>query len=242
MNCRHVQELLPLFVGQDLEENKARLVNAHVKTCDACAALFAEYQLSRELTQQFTVPQFSESVYDGLRQSVLREIDRATPAAPWHESITAVFRPRSGWAVATALLLLFSVFAVYFIAQRDSDSQSIASDHGVKQVVTAAQPKTPPVETGPSKNVDRPPHITIRKRYLTIHSRRNSVQGISAQTAVTRKLTIKPDGGEPNLAPSRASSAEKTLRVEMQTANPNIRIIWFAPPQTKSTSSSSKGT
>ena len=242
MNCRHVQELLPLFVGQDLEENQARSVNAHVKTCDACAALFGEYQLSRELTQQFTVPQFTESVYDGIRQSVLRELDRATPAAPWHESITAVFRPRMGWAVATALLIVFSVSAVYFIARRRSDSQSIASDQEGKQVVTAAQPGTPPAETGTIKKTNRLPHIPTREGYRTIYSRRNSAPGISAPTAVTRKLTTTTDGGEPNVVPSRASSAEKTLRVEMQTSDPNIRIIWFAPQQNKSTSSSSKGT
>jgi len=241
MNCGHVQELLPLFVGQDLEENQARLVNAHVKICDTCAALFGEYQLSREMTQQFTAPQFSESVYDGLRQSVLREIDRDTPAAPWHESITAALRPRTGWAVATVLLFIFSLSAIYFIAWRDSDSQSIASDK-TPQVPAAAPPETPPVETGPSKNVEMPPHITIRKGSRTIHSRGNSAPGISASNAVTRKLTTTTDRGEPNVIPSRASSAEKTLRVEMQTADPNIRIIWFAPQQTKSTSSSSKGT
>jgi hypothetical protein len=147
-----------------------------------------------------------------------------------------------GWAVATALLIVFSVSAVYFIARRGSDSQSIASDQGGKQVVSAARPETPPIETGPIKTEDAPRHITIRKGYRTIHSLRNSAPGISAPTAVTTELTIQTDGAEPDVVPSRASSAEKTLRVEMQTANPNIRIIWFAPQQTKSTSSSSKGT
>lgn len=242
MNCRRVQELLPLFVGQDLEENQARLVNAHVKTCDECAALTGEYQLSRELTQQLAPPQFSASVYAGIRQSVLREIDRTTPAAPWHESITGVFRPRPGWAVATVLLIVFSVSAVYLIARRDSDSQSIASDHWVKQVLTAAKLETEPVQTGPSKNEEAPRHITISKGDRTIRSPRNSAPGMSAPTVAARELPVKTEGAEPNAVPSRASSAEKTLRVEMQTADPNIRIIWFAPQQNKSTSSSSKGT
>jgi putative zinc finger protein len=240
MNCRRVQELLPLFVGQDLAESQAALVNAHVKTCDACAALTGEYQLSRELTQQFAPPQFSESVYAGIRQSVMREIDRATPAAPWHESITAVFRPRPGWAVATVLLILLSVSAVYFVARRDSDSQSIASDQWVKDVLIAAQPETGPVDTAPIKTEEGPRHITVHAGYRPIHRRRNSAPGISAPK-VTREIAVKTGGAEPSVVPSRAASAEKTLRVEMQTANPNIRIIWFAP-QHKSTSSSSKGT
>jgi Putative zinc-finger len=231
VNCRRVQELLPLYVGQDLEENQARLINAHVQSCDACAALTGEYQLSSELTQQFAPPQFSESVYAGIRHNVLREIDHNPLAAPWHESITAVFRPRPGWAVATVLLILLSVSAVYFIARRDGDSQSIASDNRTTQVLTAAPPKTPPVEAGPSKIEDGPRHITISQGSRSIHSRRNSAPGMAASA-----------GAEPNVLPARASSAEKTLRVEMQTANPNIRIIWFAPQQTKSTSSSSKGT
>jgi hypothetical protein len=227
-------------VGQDLAESQATSVNAHVKTCDACAALTSEYQLSRELTQQFAPPQFSESVYAGIRKSVMRKIDRTTPAAPWHESITAVFRPRPGWAVATALLILLSVSAVYLIARRGGDSRSIASDQWVKQILIAAQPETGPPDAGPIKTAEGPRHITVRE-YRPIHSRRNSTPGISARTAVTRDMPVKTEGTEPGVVPSRAASAEKTLRVEMQTADPNIRIIWFAP-QHKSTSSSSKGT
>jgi hypothetical protein len=49
---------------------------------------------------------------------------------------------------------------------------------------------------------------------------------------------------EPDVVPARDPAiSEKTLRVEMQTKDPNIRIIWFTPQPTKQASPSkfSKG-
>src|SRR5437773_3700532 len=118
MNCKHVQELLPLYVGRDLEENYARLVTAHMQSCAKCSGLADAYRETRQLVQQFAPPQFGEAVYDGIRQQVLREIGREATAPGLSRMLESLLRPRLRWAVATALVLAVSVLAFYSIANR----------------------------------------------------------------------------------------------------------------------------
>src|SRR6267143_6407697 len=108
MNCKHVQELLPLYVGRDLEERRAQLVTAHVQSCAECASLASEYRESGQLLQQFAPPPFSDAVYAGIRQRVLREIGRESPefsGLTLPSFVASLFRPRLRWTFATALLL-----------------------------------------------------------------------------------------------------------------------------------------
>lgn len=276
MNCKHVQELLPLYVGRDLEEKRAQLVTAHVQSCAECAAAADEYRQTRQLLQQFAPPPFSEGVYTGIRQRVLREIGQESPesiVATLPQLIASLFRPPVRWAVATALLLAVSVFAFYFIANRRptlrdarqvadsrptvdgttrdehasapsqgsesaaSSSPSSKENNGPRSVNTGAStgPKTGPDTTiaGPA---DHPYPSQRRKSPGAAADRTTSV---AVNTPDTRSMTAAASRENNNLAepdafPTRdPATSEKTLRMEMQTKNPNIRIIWFSHQRTK---------
>jgi hypothetical protein len=59
----------------------------------------------------------------------------------------------------------------------------------------------------------------------------------------TKTVPVSPQTSlsEPTLVPALDSTAsEKALRMEIQTKDPNIRIIWFSQPNTKPESRSSK--
>src|SRR5687767_15895700 len=118
MNCKDIQELLPLYVGHDLPAKRASLVANHVQTCSDCAAAESEYRESRQLLQLFAPPVFSEGVYDGIRARVLRQIENESSGARVPQLLSAMFRPRLNWAFAAALLLAVFGFAFYFIANR----------------------------------------------------------------------------------------------------------------------------
>src|SRR5215510_4383095 len=115
MNCKQTEELLPLYAGRDLEEKRATLVIEHLQTCAACAHVANEYRESVQLTEQFAPPVFSEAVYAGIRQRVLREIDTEAMAPAWSQTIASLFRSRLTWAIASMLLIVVSMFAIYFI-------------------------------------------------------------------------------------------------------------------------------
>lgn len=265
MNCKHVQELLPLYVGRDLEEKRARLVTAHVQSCAQCARSAEEYREAAQLLQLFRPPPFSEAVYAGIRSRVLREIRRESTAPTLLQLVAGLFRPRIRWAVATALLLAVCVFAFYFVARLANDrrdGQQVAGTGGTVDM------------TGRDEK-DRPPSLSIKESGGlapgTAGQQRGPLQGLTAGTHQrpkrigtasdrTRPATVNsaepwsmsaqtlPDGinpPEPDAALDRDSAtSEKALRVEIQTSDRNIRIIWFTHQRTKQDSQNkfSKGT
>jgi hypothetical protein len=260
MNCKHVQELLPLFVGRDLEEKRARLVAAHVQSCVECAGSVDEYRETRQLIKQFAAPPVSDAVYAGIRQRVLREIEQEHAGPGWSRLLESLFRPRLRWAVATALVLAVSVSPFYFIAKRKpnlvNDLPQIAgSDRtGVGRASTWIKesqgvPLSIVKNTGPVKRLAGGVHQSPRKSPATsaVADQTRSV-GLNTPDTPSRTGETLATGNnltEPDAVPAGDSAnSGKTLRMEMQTKDPNIRIIWFAPQPTKQFSPSkfSKGT
>ncbi|HEY3025457.1 MAG TPA: zf-HC2 domain-containing protein [Pyrinomonadaceae bacterium] len=252
MNCKHVQELLPLYVGRDLEEKRAQLVTAHVQSCTECANSADEYRESRQLLQQFAPPPFNEAVYTGIRQRVLREIGRESSesvGSALPNFVASLFRPRLRWAFATALLLAVSVFAFYFIAKQRNERQESRDN----QLAAAPSPSRKENNSPPFKSTGRNTGVhmtTAGSGDHTHQSQRRKTSGPAADRATphavntpdNRSLTAQASPESNNLAIRDAvpapnpATAEKTLRVEMQTNNPNIRIIWFSTQRTKQNS------
>ena len=263
MNCRHVQELLPLYVGRDLDEKLVKLVTAHLQSCAECARSADEYREAQQLLQLFEPPPFSEAVYAGIRQRVLREIGRESTTQTLPQSIASLFRPRIRWAIATALLLAVSAFAFYFISNRRNEGQQVrrAVDHATQeeQGDTRSQGRELAAAPSPSStpnNVERPANINQNTGAIatvagsgdrTHQSQRGKSSGATADrvrsVAVNRPNTRMMTAGaapesnnlvEADAFPARDPGAsERTLRVEMQTKDPNIRIIWISHQRAK---------
>jgi Putative zinc-finger len=254
MNCKQVQELLPLYVGRDLEESCAQMVTAHVQSCAQCAGSADEYRETRQLLQQFAPPPFSEAIYAGIRHRVLGDIERGATAPGLSRLLESLFRPRLRWAVATALLLVVSVSAFYFITNRKNDRQQLADSGGKVAGPTSPSikeskglPLASTVENrGPVQGlagVTRQPQR--RKWSAAAPDRSATVKSADTRSMTAQTLPVRNNLAEPNAASVRdPAAAEKTLRVEMQTKDPNIRIIWFAHQPTKQDSPSkfSRGT
>lgn len=257
MNCKQVQELLPLYAGRDLEEKRARLVTAHVQSCAECAGSAAEYHETRQLLQEFAPPSFSEADFAGIRHRVLREIEREGNTPGLSRLFASLFRPRLSWAIATALFIVVSVFAFYFIANRGNDRGQLADVHpkGPSQGPATASSSpaipTPREETGPSfKNTDQSKGAdtaiggsgdrtrpTQRRKSLGVAADRQTTVAVNTPDTAATRAGASPNNNnaaEPDAVPALApATSEKMLRVEMQTKDPNIRIIWFSLPRTK---------
>ena len=270
MKCKHVQELLPLYVGRDLAENRARMITAHVQSCAECASAVDEYRETRQLLQQFAPPQFSAAAYAGIRQRVLSEIAGEATVPSWSRLLAGLFRPRLRWAIATALLLVFSAFAFYFIAYRSvnpsnnqeqvagsgrmpdgtrRDGQSRSQGSVVSPVPSSKQSdgRNTGAGTTIAGPVDRARRSQQRRSFgATVEPGTT----MAVNTSAARSMTAEAASDSNNVAtPDAASSGDsarsgKTLRLEMQTKDPNIRIIWFAHERSKQDSpiKFSKGT
>ena len=238
MNCKHVQELLPLYVGRDLEEKRAQMVMAHVQSCMECAGSVDEYRETRQLLKQFAPPPASD--LQGLQGQGLRGIEQEAAAPGLSRLLDSLFRPRLRWAVATALALAVSVFALYFIANRRNNQQQVAGSGRTLDVPTSPAirgvdvlpPPSPVQKRDPVQGLAGITHQSLRRKSsgaAADRSRSTTVNSTGPGSMSAQTLPNENNTSEADAVPAGESARpEKTLRVEMQTKDPNIRIIWFS--------------
>src|ERR1044071_3177162 len=75
MNCRRIEEMIPLYVEGDLEVDLAESVSAHLKSCEGCSRLAGGFNASQEGLRSYTPPAFDSAFFDGLRNGVLARIE-----------------------------------------------------------------------------------------------------------------------------------------------------------------------
>ncbi|HEY5839648.1 MAG TPA: zf-HC2 domain-containing protein [Pyrinomonadaceae bacterium] len=229
MNCKQLDELLPLYAGHDLDEKRARLVSEHVQICSACARVAGEYQDAVELAPHFAPPVFSDNVYASVRRQVMQQIEDEPTAPLLPQMFASWFRPRLTWAVASALIIAFGFFALYLVVNRGAEVRPVADNHPT----VTEQPRsiaTPSTITAAGSGITGTPPKDQRRSIRSFGNRSPLVAAkarnlSSAAASVSPKLR-DPEAGD-NLPSEDAVADKSPLRVEMQTKDPNIRIIWF---------------
>lgn len=225
MNCKSVEPLLSLYVGRDLDEERSRLVAAHLQSCTECTLAADEYAGTGQLLQRYEPPLFSAEVYADIRENVLNEIGREyhapLRARIFSQFFLALVQPRMRWITA-ALLLAISVTAVYLIRNR---SQQLPDDQQV--AVRTEEPgkagrgsdvRSESSESAGLSTVSNQEHITATRRPI-IRKRKANAGAVATNLSRVVQLYVSV---------SQPSSASAPLRVEMQTTDRNIRIIWLS--------------
>jgi len=247
MNCNQVESLLPLYAGHDLDARTAVRISMHLQSCAACTDAAAEYRDTRQLLEDFAPPEFSEGTFAGMRQAVWRQIETESTTPSFSGLIGAWFRPRLGWAVVTAVLLVVFALGIYFMSDRRRGQQPVAVNPQ-KMDAGNGQPKQsalPAFSLAASRGNNsqrlsdqRPPQKRMQR--TKVRDRTNSVAMIAASAPPAQPTTSTPNGSISSGAAVNGDT-QKTLRMEIQTKNPNIRIIWLAPGEAKSPTRNSRG-
>lgn len=249
MNCNQVESLLPLYAGHDLDARTAGRISMHLQSCAACTDAAAEYRDTRQLLEDFAPPEFSEGTFAGMRQVVWRQIETESTTPSFSGLIGAWFRPRLGWAVVTAVLLVVFALGIYFMSDRRRDQQPVAVNPQ-KMDAGNGQPKQsalPAFSLAASRGNNsqhlsdqRPPQKRMQRTEVRDRDRTNSVAMIAASAPEAQPTTSPPNDSISSGAAVNGDT-QKTLRMEIQTKNPNIRIIWLAPRDAKSPTPNSRG-
>jgi hypothetical protein len=257
MNCTRATELMPLHAAGDLEATKARKVSAHLATCDGCRALAAEFAESRSLlAEACELPEFGADFYAGIRSAVLDEIKRdRTPSTPSSfiaspsSFIASLFGRRLIYAASLALLLAACGLVLYHFrgGANEPRHQEMARDQREQHEQPRPQPTDAPVQSPPQRGIERQPTtpqvvlagVSTRKpRRLTGESSAMKHEIAPHQTELTPINVVQfaslpglPSSVESTNAASQSTS--EVSRIEIQTADPNIRIIWLAPQKSE---------
>lgn len=217
MNCTYAKELLPLFVTGDLSAADIDAVGEHVSRCDACRTQIAEIAAARDWLKQAANPALDEDFYDRIRGSVWNSIDADAGRPRWWTFPMPYWTSRPVMAMAAAVLLL--VFGLIAIRRGAGTGIEPDAPQPVAAAVTIPGPETTIGGTAPKQE---PQQKRIKQ---------------SNRTARALEIPVAPAHrsplGDMAEAGSDTESIEESgmMRIEIQTADPNIKIIWLAPKQ-----------
>jgi Putative zinc-finger len=224
MRCTHAEKLIPLFAGDDLPARKADALRRHLESCANCRRLAAEFEESHKWLRGFAAPQFDEAMLDDLRDSVLRGIGRVENRSQWLQWIVPGWNLRFAFVTSLALLLLGAWFGL--VINRRQPSHDPKSNQAEAHKGSGNQVESPPDQSPNGRANDR-----VNKDQQIANDkpdrrgyRRKPIKSRLNESPQTGPQTVEPDSANTDLAANR-----DTLRIEIQTADPNIRIIWFAP-------------
>ena len=214
LNCKRASRNVPLFVTGDLSGDLDREMVNHLAICEECGRLAQEFRESNSLlTEACALPEFGAQFYDEIRNNVLDKITR--------DGLSS--RPRFGhrWIFASAFALMLVASAVMFVrwhtarkAPQDLATTTAKADNSASN----HEPESPssPQSQDFSPKIQRP-QKPVRRMTLT--------HPTSQQFQLARNLAASPAG--PQVSPSERASTSEVSRIEIQTSNPNIRIIWL---------------
>ena len=242
MNCRRIEELIPLYIGGDLEADKADAVLAHTQACADCRELVAEYEESQNWLRSYTPPAFDDASLNDLKMGVLREINRGRGQVTFFHSLTRLWNRRLILATSVALLIIFGALAFYIhqsgAGGTGSDGELTAGDAGHGKQLPEAAPQPDDVEAAPRAGFIRQRHhraATFSRKVLAAHGAGH----IGPTVKRLDKRAVEPAVAiETNRARATdPAGSQELLRIEIQTSDPAIRIIWFSPKENSSGSS-----
>lgn len=250
MNCQKHELLIALAVEGDLSDREAASVTTHLAGCATCRQFAVESGESQASLRRAGFDDFAEATLIELRCAVMNEIAlRPQPNIFW----SRFFRPlRWQYATLAGLLILFAPLLLYLMnaghsSQRPgagkeptpnaSAQRTVMNENTVAQNNEAVSP--------PRKSSSR--HQPARSTQSQLKYARAVVisQPVNQEAAFTAPERSQPfampfadeqliAGMTETATPADSSvevestpPADNKLRMEIQTRDPNIRIIWF---------------
>lgn len=253
MKCELFEDLIPLYVGGDLEPPEADGLRQHLNTCAHCRRMTEDFQASRNWLTGFTVPDFDEASFAKMRASVIGQIERQEKRGRWPDFMNWLlpkWSPRLALAVSAASLVAVTALSVAVYRNRiappktgqdrvsvATGGQRVGSTTGGEQIsnVTggnrfSAVTDRKPISTATGRERRFPKSEPLPEEALNNGGFSNALEPPVTGTEHSAAEATAPEEAEP----------KEMLRIELQTADPNIRIIWLTPKASSPSNSQTK--
>jgi Putative zinc-finger len=212
MNCTHIERQIPLYVGGDLNAQQVAAVRQHLESCERCSGLLAEFEESQSWLRDLKPPEFDDVVFDNLRTAVRDEIAR--------ECGMRNAEGGTGWSLryaiaASSVLVVLAVGYLLYNKRQISPDKSLTASRRVNL-------ETRREEIANAGKVQQIPRKKLKATRRPTLSKNLPVLGDIALNNGFLKYF-------PSLSEITTKREPEMLRIEIQTADPNIRIIWFVP-------------
>ena len=230
MDTTHVTKKLPLWAGGDLARPEMDRIQAHLDVCPACRAEAESYVEAMSWLRQPPDPPFTQGERVALRKETMEKIRMANS------------RPRKG---ALPWLLLAAALPVGILLYRalekppgGASAPLIAHSQANGGTVVRASGELP--LPGTEQTTAQQPQQSAGNQAPGVPS----VPGASGSHPVAHRATAQPAASArpaPPLQPAHQERDSTVTRIEIQTENPRVKIIWFARSGTQQSSSDNTG-
>jgi hypothetical protein len=228
MNCSRIEELIPLYVECDLESDEAGRVSAHVETCGSCSALVAEYESSQAWLRVNTLPDFDEAMLEDMKRGVMRGIDEARERPSFFGFFARPLMPSRAFAAVAALLIIFAAVALYIYWGKSS---AVSNESNLAHDTSTTEKAPEPDDLKPAQVANSIVRSNRVKRYPgRVYGRNRSGE----RPKFDRVIRPETDNTVAQKTADVPTETEEMTRIEIQTGDPNIRIIWFSPKESDS--------
>ena len=242
MNCRRVEKLIPLHVEGDLAPGIADRVSSHLDWCGRCNWLADEYRESQSWLRTIEPPEFDEASLNGLKAGVLRRIEETSARPSLLASLVQQWSRRQVLALSAALFIIFGVLVFYIHQVRTDVKPPVVQTVDQTPNGETIRPNEPRLATNPgtaagaglSKPRHAKNHANTKSRggNPTIAEQTFERPLVSQTNQIPASKTVPVD--PTSTLPGSGDDSTGMLRIEIQTSDPNIRIIWFAPKEVES--------
>ena len=243
MSCPDVEPRVALYAGGELDEALAGEVEGHVTACGSCRALLLALREQREAMVGSSAAAPTQDQLDDMRHGVLAAIARGDAGRSILDSFRfAPFRPLAwglGGLAAAALVALAVWVTVPGPQEVPAGQPAAARDRVPNQAVVVPVPRTPDAKAVP---VER--RAEARRVAPATSSRSEGAAARPPLAWPRREATATSVAGVSLASDARETAAEgrtaaelldapagPVRRIEFQTADPNIRIIWLLHEQ-----------
>jgi putative zinc finger protein len=234
MKCRRVKKLLPLYVEEDLSSDRAEQISAHLEWCGQCNWLADEYKESQTWLQTNEAPEFDQAFLDNFKSGVMRRLEETAARPSLLVSIAQHWSRRQMLAMSGAMLIAIGVVVLYLYQTR-VDVKAPIVEIAKQTTQTQETPLDPRMTVDHSQE-----HPSVPSKHSTYHSNQKAHKAEpmadSQEPPLFSQVNRWVELGTPNemaITPKDGTTDfPEMLRIDIQTADPNIRIIWFTPKVT----------
>jgi hypothetical protein len=240
-NCKRMARMMARYVGGDLADAGERKARVHLAACEKCRRLAEEfYESSTLLVESSVLPEFTPEFYAGIRSSVMGQISSGgghpRPSLFWRRWVYA-----TSLAVAIAVAIIVSLLILQYhrlapAGPRSSAFNPTTANLGSSTSGSVAVLPSLPELAGWPRPRPKPGRVTVR---TARGDAGESARAMPTSTSAGSVAEVRENRAFNNLPGETAASglaaipAREVTRIEIRTADPNIRIIWLAPRQSE---------
>lgn len=224
MNCTQIEKLIPLYVGGDLNRKRAAAARRHIESCERCSGMVRAFEESQCWLRELKTPEFKDAVFDDLHIAIHEGIAQTQPSTSLFEQLAPLCNLRSAIAGMSATVLLTVGYLFYSDHQKSAgkpDTDATPANRQISEEIAAGD-TSQQIKRDKRHNKMKTPHRSRRSSSLPVVTLNNHFGSSGFALPSQAEIVAKENTNED---PER----REIIRIEIQTADPNIRIIWLAP-------------